>query len=424
MPAKLNLLGVTLAAHFVSVAVGSILFASAPSNYAAIFFATLAPLGVVIFRQHGRLYLGTMVAVLILFFGTFCIGYFLNPLSADPIGRVLIITLVFALGWLLAVLRADSALSGALVLAGIASAATAAWVLNREGLSSYLTEGARLGGEESHPNFIGLTAVCIALCGSLLSSAILKFLVGLFAVSICLVVQSRNSLLAIGLLLAVVTFRDVKQNFGWGGIAVFLLLAGIAGVAASDVLTDLVTKAFLLDDPYRGSGTDLVGRSHLWRATWNLFVDFPFFGFGLGQHQAGANIDMYAHNMYLIILSETGLIGFITFVVGTCAALLGLFRGSDQEGPKSLALRRMLGACIAIYYVYGVFEGRAINAGNFLSVLFFLALGFGMARFVVGHSILKRDKDLGIVERPLLVPAGAASSAVALGTQSSGQGRQ
>jgi O-antigen ligase len=195
------------------------------------------------------------------------------------------------------------------------------------------------------------------------------------------VVQSRNAMMALLVILAVYLWRDVVRRLNLVGVGVVLLLA-TAGLAFSfETLLAGFANLFQLDNPYRGADSNLVGRAELWQATWKLFTDYPIFGFGLGQHQIGAGIEMYAHNMYLIILSESGQIGFIAFVAATLIAWRGLYLQGREAGGDASRLIFALMLVIATYYVYGIFEGRAVNAGNFLSYLFFFAWGYGFCRF-------------------------------------------
>jgi O-antigen ligase len=371
-----------LLVQMVGMSLSSVLFAAHPPLILAAFLVTAVPvfaicvLKVEDFRLLPLLVWGGTV------FLTLCLGYLFNPLSFDPAAKIVVVFLVFAFGWMSALAIPPGAIVQTVVVSGGAGFIATLVLLYREGLTGYFEEGERLtGGDESHPNLIGLTMVCVALCGSASANLLVRYGFWAAGFAISYVVQSRNALMALLIIVGVHLWRDVVRHARIGGIIAIMMLAIFGLALSAETLLELFSNLFQLDNPYRGSDSNLVGRSELWQATWNLFTDYPVFGFGLGQHQVGANIEMYAHNMYLIVLSESGQVGFIAFVAATAIALRGLyFTGRDSDrNAGGLVFALML--TIAIYYVYGIFEGRAVNAGNFLSYLFFFAWGYGICRF-------------------------------------------
>jgi len=379
---SIRLFDLLLVVHMFGVSIASLLFAAEPAVFAAIFLVTALPLIATAFLSTESIGTGRLCIYGLAFFLPLCVGYFLNPLSVDPIVRLIIVFLIFGIGWICSSMRAYTATTNAFLLAGAIGLIVAFFMLSREGLSEAIEDGARLtGGEESHPNFIGLTMVCVALCANVHRYAIVRYAGSLMGFGLSLAVQSRNAILALIVLMGISAFRDVRRKLGWGGIGFFILLGILAMLVAFTLMENIVSEIFRLDDPYRGTGSGFVGRAQLWQATWELFTAHPFVGFGLGQHVIGAHLEMYAHNMYLIILSESGLLGFMTFLVGCGIAALGLNHLRKTESADLNYLISTMIYCIIIYYVYGIFEGRAINAGNLLSYLFFFALGFGISAF-------------------------------------------
>jgi O-antigen ligase len=60
---------------------------------------------------------------------------------------------------------------------------------------------------------------------------------------------------------------------------------------------------------------DLGGRVPLWNTTLAIFAEHPILGIGAGDLHASTVLGAVAHNTYLSILAELGLIGFILFVI-------------------------------------------------------------------------------------------------------------
>lgn len=60
---------------------------------------------------------------------------------------------------------------------------------------------------------------------------------------------------------------------------------------------------------------DLNGRVIIWRASLDVFEKHPLIGIGTNAFASSTDLDKAAHNTYLSILVEVGLIGFILFLI-------------------------------------------------------------------------------------------------------------
>lgn len=99
------------------------------------------------------------------------------------------------------------------------------------------------------------------------------------------------------------------------------------GLLVLNAFSDNVFKIIGSIFPAITEGTDTVGlRYNLWRAGWRMWLDHPFQGVGIGMYNS--NLWRYmqglvgptrgsasSHNTYIQVLSETGIIGFILFMV-------------------------------------------------------------------------------------------------------------
>jgi O-antigen ligase len=81
----------------------------------------------------------------------------------------------------------------------------------------------------------------------------------------------------------------------------------------------------------------LEGRAPIWRDTLHLIADYPLFGCGLGNYQTAflkyqsSVVDVvftYAHNDYLQIAAELGVIGFLIAAILLAPIFAGTFRAS------------------------------------------------------------------------------------------------
>jgi len=64
---------------------------------------------------------------------------------------------------------------------------------------------------------------------------------------------------------------------------------------------------------------DLNGRTELWREGFNAFLEHPVLGVGTDMYRSVSALSKVAHNSYLSVLVEEGLIGLVLFV-----AILGI----------------------------------------------------------------------------------------------------
>lgn len=133
-------------------------------------------------------------------------------------------------------------------------------------------------------------------------------------------------------------------------------------------------------------GTDI--RFDLWRIAISLWEQYPFFGIGLGQfrtvsvEQFGANYGQLAHNTYLSVLAETGLVGILAFsIIPILIAVrtLSMVR-QDQTGAWSFIAFSVLAVAV---------EAATLNLENFRPVwaFFGLILAMGFREITQGRGV-------------------------------------
>lgn len=120
-----------------------------------------------------------------------------------------------------------------------------------------------------------------------------------------------------------------------------------------------------------------VDRLLLWRTAWETILQYPWFGLGLGNYSEwvhpgfGANIPYYAHNLYLDIAVEGGMISLLLFLGISVSALIQSFRRAIQGSGVALGVS----AALFLYLVHSFFETAlfSIHVTALLSLLFALA---------------------------------------------------
>lgn len=125
-----------------------------------------------------------------------------------------------------------------------------------------------------------------------------------------LLTESRGAFFAYGsiLVLAILCFsRSAKQRKNL--LVAFLIIA----LALLPLFSTLATRVSTLVD------ASSIQRFMFWTAAWGMFVSSPLTGVGYGRFKElyelpGLQSGIYdVHNLYLQLLSETGLVGFLVF---------------------------------------------------------------------------------------------------------------
>jgi putative inorganic carbon (hco3(-)) transporter len=150
--------------------------------------------------------------------------------------------------------------------------------------------------------------------------------------------QSRGGIVAFGFVLVLATFYLVEawpKRLGFlGAIAVAVWALYLIGVAVNPERLS------------EGAGVSLGGRLVLWAVAWELFRNSQIFGVGMGNFTGiyGSYIDvswirpgfLTVNNLYLEILSEIGIVGFVAFsaliVSGIRCALRHFHSSTDGLG--------------------------------------------------------------------------------------------
>jgi putative inorganic carbon (HCO3(-)) transporter len=194
---------------------------------------------------------------------------------------------------------------------------------------------------------------------------------------------SRGGWIAYGFMLLAVYWYSSPRREAVARLAIVLALAAAIVVTLSLSGTGMASQDQFAVQAGRAQEVDaftLESRLALWNAAAQMFVQHPVLGIGFGNYRLhfqeyipGIDYALDAHSLYLQFLSETGIAGFLSFLLVSWSFLRTggrLARGSDE-------LYRIIGvaACGAVTatlahggvdYLYGV----SPQFGN----MFFLAL--------------------------------------------------
>jgi putative inorganic carbon (HCO3(-)) transporter len=223
----------------------------------------------------------------------------------------------------------------------MATLALSGWVLVLAGVGTILTEGytpgtrlKALGMNENEMGILALVTMIGVLWQDMQPSPRHKRLKVLLSwafllMTIALVAASGSRGSAISLLVTLLAFCFWKPTRAWGVLG---LLVMALGVILAPLLFSTTLERFAIP---RGD-TLLGGREALWQATWNLILDHPWLGVGIGNarhavrpyvlllRSVGGSESVAAHNPVLQVWAETGLPGILLYL-GILGSAVWLF---------------------------------------------------------------------------------------------------
>lgn len=204
---------------------------------------------------------------------------------------------------------------------------------------------------------------------------LLGFVTACSAVAAVFLTQSRGGLLALaGILL----------------IAVWLLVPRLitrVKVLCGSVLAAILVLPPLLNHFERLQGVDdatELSRLAVWQAAVRIFLGHPLLGVGYGNYRflyadfvpGAVPGKLDAHNLYLELLAETGIVGFLVFIVLVSAFFFVSLKSTRKQ--DSLSRIVAFGVCGAIVatLIHGMVD-YIFNASPQFGTLFWLVLGLG-----------------------------------------------
>ena len=178
-------------------------------------------------------------------------------------------------------------------------------------------------------------------------------------------------LLVVALFVLLLVLFRARRVYG-RSILLGVALSGLVILAAFSPFGDRFTSIFSQEDESNRE------RIRLWQEAGVYIGENPFFGVGLGNYAvmarpgAGYREPIYAHNLYLDIALEGGLVSLALFLGAFGVAFLHLKRAFvATQDPTALALM----AALIVFLGHSLFETPLFSVHVLPAVLFLLALG-------------------------------------------------
>ena len=151
---------------------------------------------------------------------------------------------------------------------------------------------------------------------------------------------SRGGMLATTVALSIVPLSMTRLSPGRLMTAVLML--GAAGVLAVTYVPETVIER-LATTQTEVQGGRFGGRGKLWRAGLEVFPEHPVFGHGTGSYKSAITPKLgpaaqVAHNSYLSVLVEQGIVGFLLYMSMFAAVVVSVLRLPRLERRFALVL--------------------------------------------------------------------------------------
>jgi len=124
------------------------------------------------------------------------------------------------------------------------------------------------------------------------------------------------------------------------------------------------------------------GRISLYLHAWDLFIDSPLYGIGWGNYEKtvigalGVKTEMKTHNIYLQILSETGIIGFLGIFTPILITFISTIKTVKNAMKELIVLNQEQFVLLKFSFFIQIFFLLYGLTGNLLTDFIFLTIYF------------------------------------------------
>jgi O-antigen ligase len=197
------------------------------------------------------------------------------------------------------------------------------------------------------------------------------------------VARSRSAYVAAGLILLPLWWRIGREWLVVGILCVGGALAALWPFSDSvSALPDSVT-AYIMRGQSMDDAKTFSGRTELWSLAADVLHDAPMFGYG--YYVLGATGKMYvwgaerrqtAHNLYLHVITGTGLIGFLLLVWALAFSLGPVWSAWRKMAPSDKIAKLVLQFSTWVA-ILGMLELSVVGPVDPMVLTFFVLLGLG-----------------------------------------------
>ena len=229
----------------------------------------------------------------------------------------------------------------ALFLAGAALCIYSFKIYGFQGIVDGLMQGKRLGRKISQENVFGMQLAITASISFFywyIKGKNRLFYMSVMCVSFIIAMSSgsRKALIIFVLSVFYMIFMKYGKRQMYKSLVVFLVLFSIFISVIKMPIFKMVTERMegvvhvLQNDSEQESSA--VKRNNFIKMGWDLFKENPLIGYGADNFRIASNTGVYAHNNFIEILTDFGLIGFMLYYSLYILAYKNVNKENDDEG--------------------------------------------------------------------------------------------
>lgn len=222
----------------------------------------------------------------------------------------------------------------------------------------------------AHPNFLGLISFGFLICSLAVKNIPLR--ICLISINFVAIAQAESRSALVASFLGLLTYAAIRITWSHKGKAAFTLAGATLGgivflLFFQDAIENRISALLFLNDRYRGLGTGFTGRTELWQEAFDLFLQNPWFGVGFRMHELYIKS---AHNGYLSLLAEVGIVG----TAALSLLLIALYWSLLRQALRGNYIAAIGFSFVTGYLFLATFERFFLNMGNPTSMLTWLFL--------------------------------------------------
>jgi O-antigen ligase len=186
---------------------------------------------------------------------------------------------------------------------------------------------------------------------------------------------------------------SMLKRVGVALILAVVIALGVIWIGAEGI----INRAAESVDQIKGGDPqgELFSRTAVWKDSWEMIINHPFTGIGLGAYEAvfpiyarnnGMLLVDYAHNDYIQAMTDGGIVGGLLAVAFIVLIMRAAFRGMKSDDPLLAGLAMGCGAGVFSMLVHSLFDFNLQIPSNALLFLFLSAVISHIATTVIERN--------------------------------------
>jgi O-antigen ligase len=227
-------------------------------------------------------------------------------------------------------------------------------------------------GAAGHPNLLAIVCFGALVCALGVRPRVVQ--IALIGINGLVIINTQGRSCLVASVISVVIYFLFSIRYMTRTALLFAILLTISctaiAVTYGHEIADEVSAVLLLNDRARGVDSGFTGRVAAWEEAYGFFRNSPIVGMGFRTHDKYMTTLSTAHNGYLSMLAETGIVGFTSIILLMSVCLWRVLKQA-LAGDRTAILGFSF---VSGYLFVSIFERILVNFGSPTSVLMWIFL--------------------------------------------------